>query len=77
MKVRESSDRSLLSRSLSIALSLSFPQADALIVSDCVFDSLSWNNLQQWAQEAWRKKYEVTHSSCSYTHLGKYVFGFY
>ncbi|XP_045066252.1 polycystic kidney disease 1 like 1 [Coregonus clupeaformis] len=34
-------------------------EADALIVSDCVFESyLSWNNLQQWAQEAWRKKYE-------------------
>nr|XP_046146915.1 polycystic kidney disease 1 like 1 [Oncorhynchus gorbuscha] len=33
-------------------------EADALIVSDCVFDSLSWNNLQQCAQEAWRKKYE-------------------
>ncbi|XP_032895616.1 polycystic kidney disease protein 1-like 1 [Amblyraja radiata] len=32
---------------------------DALLFSDSTFESfLSWQNLQQWAQEAWRKKYE-------------------
>ncbi|XP_067861567.1 polycystin-1-like protein 1 isoform X2 [Heptranchias perlo] len=32
---------------------------DALLASDSAFESyLSWQNLQQWAQEAWRKKYE-------------------
>ncbi|XP_067867286.1 polycystin-1-like protein 1 isoform X2 [Heterodontus francisci] len=32
---------------------------DALLASDSVFESyLSWQNLQQWAQEVWRKKCE-------------------
>ncbi|XP_078056550.1 polycystin-1-like protein 1 [Mustelus asterias] len=32
---------------------------DALLASDSTFESyLSWQNLQQWAQEVWRKKYE-------------------
>ncbi|XP_066545891.1 polycystin-1-like protein 1 [Amia ocellicauda] len=32
---------------------------DALLAENSVFESyLSWHNLQQWAQEAWRKKYE-------------------
>ncbi|XP_038652376.1 polycystic kidney disease protein 1-like 1 [Scyliorhinus canicula] len=32
---------------------------DTLLASDTAFESyLSWQNLQQWAQEVWRKKYE-------------------
>ncbi|XP_041039902.1 polycystic kidney disease protein 1-like 1 [Carcharodon carcharias] len=32
---------------------------DALLASDSAFESyLTWQNLQQWAQELWRKKYE-------------------
>ncbi|XP_035510575.1 polycystic kidney disease 1 like 1 [Morone saxatilis] len=34
---------------------------DALSVSDSVFEPyLSWSGLSQWAQEAWRKKYQAT-----------------
>ncbi|XP_028425777.1 polycystic kidney disease 1 like 1 [Perca flavescens] len=34
---------------------------DALSVNGSIFEPhLSWNSLQQWAQEAWRKKYQGT-----------------
>lgn len=34
---------------------------DALSVTDSASEPhLSWISLQQWAQEAWRKKYQVT-----------------
>ncbi|KAL1006596.1 hypothetical protein UPYG_G00074250 [Umbra pygmaea] len=36
-------------------------EAGSLTVRDCEFESyFSWNTLQLWAQEAWRKKYEVS-----------------
>nr|XP_014350610.1 PREDICTED: polycystic kidney disease protein 1-like 1 [Latimeria chalumnae] len=48
---------------------------DALLAEDSAFESyLSWQNLQQWAQETWKKKYErgLLESRVPSIHSGSY-----
>ncbi|XP_048464116.1 polycystic kidney disease protein 1-like 1 [Rhincodon typus] len=48
---------------------------DAVLTSDSAFESyLSWQNLQQWAQKVWRKKYErgLLESQSPSVHSGRY-----